>query len=312
MARYVKVASVPLKIPSLLEKPTEQGVFDFLLHTIQRQITEVLPDKPDLIVLPEACDQLNDMPAEEVCAYYACRGNKLIDALSQIARENQCYIAAGVVRDAPDGNRYNSCVMIDRSGNVMGYYDKNYITSQEERDYHIVSGSDIAVFPCDFGTVGAVICFDLNFEELRRKYRDAKCDIVVFPSRFDGGMLCNIFAHETASYFVSCSSGGTRSAVVMDPLGYSRVTSTNYYPFVVSEINLDYKICHLDGNREKFSAAKRKYGEKVKIHDNGFIGTVILSSESADFTAQDIVDEFAIELREDYFARARMTRKHNL
>lgn len=312
MARYVKVASVSFRMPSVLEKPEDQDVFGFMLHTIRKHIDEVLPDKPDLIVLPEMCDQPSNMSAEAVYTYYSQRGDMMVEALSQISCENQCYIAAGIVRCAPDGKHYNSCVMIDRSGNVMGYYNKNYITPEEKPFYDIVSGADTAVFNCDFGTVGAVLCFDLNFDELRQKYRDAKCDMVVFPSRFDGGLLCNIFAHETGAYFVKCFSGGTGRSAIIDPLGYPRVTSTNYYPCIFSQINLDYKICHLDENKAKFAAAKRKYGDKVKIHDNGFIGTVILSSESPDFTTQDIVDEFGIELREEYFNRARAAREQDI
>lgn len=312
MARFVTVASVPITIPSISAKPKEQHLSDFMVETIRAQLQDVLPDKPDLIVLPEVCDRPTDMSTDAVRAFYDERGDRTVLGLAQIAKENNCYIAAGVVHDAEDGKRYNSCVMIDRQGNVMGYYDKNYVVPWETPVYGIHSGKDIAVFECDFGRVGAVICFDLNFEELRTKYREAKCDLIVFPSHFDGGLLRNIFAHETGAYFVSCYAGRYSRATAFDPLGYPIVSSTNYHRNIVTTLNLDYKICHLDENWGKFAAAKKKYGSEVTIHDNGFIGTVILRSESTARTADDIIQEFGIELRDDYYLRARAHRETNL
>lgn len=312
MSRFVKVASVPLNIPSVKDKPEGMSISDFMQAAIEHDVAQVLPDKPDLIVLPEMVDTPSDLPLDEKRAFWASRGDRTVRDLAKIAKENHCYIAAGVTRDTPGGKRYNSCVMIDRQGNILGYYDKNYIVPGETPHYGITSGEDITVFECDFGRVGAVICFDLNFEELRLKYRNAKCDMIVFPSHFDGGLLRNIFAHETGAYFVSCYAGRFNDAEVFDPLGYSMVKSTNYHYSIVTTLNLDYKICHLDGNREKFAAAKRKYGSEVTIHDNGYIGTIILRSESPDRTAEDIVKEFDIEIRDDYYARSRVHRERCL
>ena len=312
MARFVKVASVPLNIPSIKDKPEGMSISDFMLNAIKTDLEQVLPDTPDLIVLPEMVDTPNDMPHEEKRAFWAARGDRTVRDLSAIAKENNCYIAAGVTRDTEDGKRYNSCVMIDRQGNVMGYYDKNFVVPGETPHYGNTSGEDITVFDCDFGRVGAVICFDLNFEELRYKYREAKCDMIVFPSHFDGGLLRNIFAHETGAYFVSCYAGRFSVSEVFDPLGYSVVQSTNYHHCIVTTLNLDYVICHLDENRQKFAAAKKKYGSEVTIHDNGRIGTIILRSESYDRTAADIVEEFGIETREHYYARSRAHREQCL
>lgn len=312
MARNVKVASVSIKIPTYSEKPEGMHLSDFMVEVIRKHVDKVLPERPDLIVLPEVCDRPEGMPTEAVRAFYDERGDRTVNGLAQIARENNCYIAAGVVRDAPNGKRYNSCVMIDRQGKVMGYYDKNYVVPWETPTYGIMSGEDIAVFECDFGRVGALICFDLNFEELRYKYRDAKCDLIVFPSHFDGGLLRNIFAHETGAYFVSCYAGRYGIAAAFDPLGYPIEGSSNYYQTMVTTLNLDYKICHLDENWEKYDAAKKKYGSAVKIKDNGYIGTVIVTSESPDRTVDDIIREFGIETREEYYARSRAHREKNL
>ena len=312
MARFVKVASVPFVIPDISAKPEDQHLSDFMLDVMGAQIETVLPDKPDLIILPEVCDRPKGMSKEAVCEFYTTRGSRTIDGLCQIARENHCYIAAGIARDSDNGVRYNSCVMIDRQGHVMGYYDKNFIVPTETEDYGIQAGSDIAVFDCDFGRVGAVICFDLNFSELYAKYRDADCDLIVFPSHFDGGHLCNIFAHETGAYFVSCYTGKQQRAVALDPLGYQIAANTNYHPNLVVTLNLDYQICHLDKNRAKLAEAKQKYGSQFQIRDNSYIGTLVLTSESQERICLDIVREFDITLRSEYFAQARQHRENSL
>ena len=312
MSRYVRVASVPITIPNISAKPEGMHLSDFMIGVIREHLSGVLPDKPDLILLPEVCDRPHGMSTEDVRAFYDERGDRTVMGLAEIARENNCYIAAGVVRDAEDGNRYNSCVMIDRGGNVIGYYDKNYVVPWETPVYGIKSGKDVTVFECDFGRVGAVICFDLNFEELRQKYREANCDLILFPSHFDGGLLRNIFAHETGAYLVTCFAGRFSVAAAFDPLGYPIQTSTNYYLNTVVDLNLDYKICHLDNNREKFAAAKKKYGSEFNVRDDGYIGTVILTSESPERTVDDIIKEFDITTREEYYKEAREHREKNL
>ena len=310
MARYVRIASVPFTIPDISEKPKDQHLSDFMVGVIKEHINEVLPDKPDLILLPELCDRPLGMSIEEVRDFYTERGDRTLRGLCDIARENNCYIAAGIARDDEKENRYNSCVMIDRHGGVLGYYDKNFIVPMETPNYKIIPGEDITVFECDFGRVGAVICFDLNFEELRLKYREANCDLILFPSHFDGGLLRNIFAHETGAYFVTSYNCRHCLAAAFDPLGYEIASSTNYYKNLVVDLNLDYRIIHLDDNREKLYEAKKKYGDQVKIKDNGYIGTLILTSESCERTVDDIIEEFNIPDRERYYNLTRVHRKN--
>ena len=153
MARFVKVASVAMNIPEYRDKPEGQSLSDYMLEMIKVEIDRVLPDKPDLIVLPEMADTPAGMTLEEKREFWKTRGNRTEEDLGKIAKENNCYIAAGVVRIAENGKQYNSCVMIDRQGKVMGYYDKNYIVPSETPAYGNVSGEDITVFECDFGII---------------------------------------------------------------------------------------------------------------------------------------------------------------
>lgn len=312
MARYVRVASVPITIPQITQKPEGMHLSDYMVGLIRKAVKPVLYDKPDLIVLTEACDRPYGMAWDEVKAYYAERGDRSLRAIAQIAKENNCYIAVGLARDDENGKRYNSCVMIGRDGEVVGVYDKNFIVPCETPHSGIMPGEDIAVFECDFGRVGAIICYDLNFDEVRKKYYEAKCDLIVFPTHFHGGMLNSIFAHETKAYFVTCYASRYGAAVAYDPLGYEIESTGEYYRYLVVDLNLDYEVCHTDNHYEKFAKAKEKYGTGFKVSNHDKIGTVIITSEMPDVTIRDIIKEFDIMPRDEYLRIAREHRKNNL
>ena len=51
-------------------------------------------------------------------------------------------------------------------------------------------------------------------------------------------------------------------------------------------------------------AAKAKYGHKLRRHDPGFPGAVLLSSETDEFSIDEVVKEFDLEPPDGYFARS--------
>ena len=313
MANYVRVATISIHPRSIHEKPEGMRTIDFVISWLKEEIDQVLSSKPDLIVIPECCDRPRELTVEQVQEYYASRNGEVQNFLCSVARENHCYLAYGYVREADDGFRRNSCIMIDRDGNVMGAYDKNFPTMPEKPWYNVLPGDKEHIFECDFGRVGAVICFDLNFEEIRAKYKKAKPQIVVFPSNFGGGLMRNFFAYDTQSYFVA-ACGWRCPAEVINPLGetLSITESHSYYNYVIQDINLDYVVVHLDLNKDKLRAAKDKYGSAFNMRVGGYTALVMLSCESEDMTIMDIVREFDIMLVDDYLDRSRADIVKNL
>ena len=111
-----------------------------------------------------------------------------------------------------------------------------------------------------------------------------------------------VWAYDCRSWFVSAVCG--QEARVISPVGETVACSTNYFPYVTAKINLDYAVCHLDFNWDKFAAAKAKYGSKVGFFDPGRLGAVLLTSESDEFSVRSIIEEFGIEVLDDYFDRS--------
>ena len=308
MAKKVKIVTFSFNPAVLKYKPEEQSVVDYEIEWLNNKIQPVLMENPDLIVMPEVCDRPMDMPREDLIAYYEERGDKVFQYMQKIARENHCYIAHSAVRKAEDGFNRNSVQMIDRQGNLIGCYDKNYLCPPGENVYsNCICGENATIFECDFGRVGAILCFDLNFEEMRKKYKELKPDLMLFSSNFGGGLMKNFFAFDTRSYFVS-SCAYDCPAEIINPLGETIRKTTNHYNYIVETLNLDYAIVHLDHNWEKIRAAREKY-PLLELSDVGFIGVVMLTYHGDDTTAKEIVKEFEMRFADEYLDWAREQRE---
>jgi hypothetical protein len=296
-ANYITVATIGAA-PSVDKNQDPQKIVSQVISFWQRELDQVLPDKPDLIVLPEFCDMSG---AGE--SYLNVRKNQVLDFFAGIAGKHQCYIAFGMMREKSKGIWLNSCVLLDRNGRIAGIYDK-YFPTIGEMESGTRAGNDAPVFQCDFGSVAMIICFDLNFDELRLQYAAKKPDIVIFSSMYHGGIVQSLWAYSCRSYFIGSVYKGNPSEI-RDPTGEIVATSTNYYDFAVARINLDCRLLHLDYNRPKFTALKEKYGPGVTISDPGKLASVIVSSEEKDVTVDQMIKEFDLELLDDYLNRSR-------
>jgi len=273
----------------------------------KKEFAQVLPDRPDLIVVPEACDQPTGLSVEEKLAYYRVRKNQVLDYFAKVAAENGCYVVYSATREMPDGSWRNSSVLLDRKGNIAGAYNKNHLVIEENTKHGILYGADAPIIDCDFGRVAFAICFDLNFDELRLKYVKAKPDLIIFSSMYHGGLMQAYWAYSCRSHFVGAVAG--LPCQIYDPLGDIVASSTNYFDFVTATVNLDCRLAHLDYNWGPLRKMKQKYGPKVTIKDPGHLGSVLISSEDETIGADDMIAEFEIELLDDYMQRA-LTHRH--
>jgi len=309
MSRLVTISSLgPKALAGGADLPFEDALKQ-MQSFWQSQLELVLPDKPDLIVVPEACDRYPAMPLERRLDYYRHRGDQMRDSFADAARANNCYVAYSAARELPDGTWRNSTQIIDRTGNVAGIYNKNHVVVEETTNSGILCGKDAPLIKCDFGTVGCAICFDLNFAPIREKYVALRPDLIVFCSMYHGGLMQNYWAYSCRAHFVGAICGN--QCTVIDPLGELVARSTNYYPWITTTVNLDCTLAHIDYNNAKFRAMKKAYGPGVTITDPGNLGCVLLTCNAEEKTIHDLVQEFEIELLDDYWVRALKHRAEN-
>jgi len=309
---HVKIVTIGGGAESSIHAGSErdyQKLVDRVVSHWRGELNKAMIHQPDLILLTEACDRPGGLNTKEQFDYYRVRKNQVQDYFASVAKENQCYIAFGAKHEQ-NGIWWNSLIVLDREGNVAGIYHKNYPTVYEMPEIH--PGSETPLIPCDFGTVAGVICFDLNFDELRDRYAALKPDILLFPSMYHGGLEQSKWAYSCRSFFVCAYGFATAPSEIRNPFGDIVASSTNHFNYAVATINLDRKMAHLDENWGKLTALKRKYGDKVVISDPGKVGAVLITSEHDQISAADMVKEFGIELLDDYFDRSRQTRLNHL
>jgi hypothetical protein len=302
MANYVTISSfgpTPLKCGGKLKG---QAAVDNMINHWDEKLSRIKPDNPDLIVVPEACDRYSDMSAEEKMDYYAVRADQVKDFFCNKARELNSYIAYSAARQVEDGTWRNSTQIIDRHGKVSGIYNKNHVVVTETTQGGILCGRQAKTIQTDFGKIACVICFDLNFDELRIKYRNQSPDLLIFCSMYHGGLMQSYWAYNCRSHFVGAVAG--LPCEIISPDGRTLAKSTNYFDNITHTVNLDCKLVHLDFNWEKLDKLKTKYGREVSITDPGYLGAVLVTSEKEGVSIDEMIEEFEIELLDDYMMRS--------
>ncbi len=301
MANYVKISTIGARCPDG-NPGTGATAVDQMIQYWRARLGQVLPDCPDLIVVPECCDRYPAHSQIEQWEYYRQRGNRVRDAFAELARSHHCYITYPAIREAADGSWRNALEVLGRDGQTVGTYHKNFPVIGETVDGGVLAGAAAPVIECDFGRVGGAICFDLNFDEIRLHYARSRLDLIIFASMYHGGLMQPYWAYSCRAHLVAAVCG--LPSAVYSPVGQLLAQSTNYFDFVTTVVNLDCQVAHLDGNWDKLRAVKAKYGTEVTVFDPGFLGSVLLSSGSPARTSMDLVQEFGIERLDDYFARS--------
>ena len=220
-----------------MQVDNKQEIVDHVIAFWEKELKQVLPDKPDLIVLPEFCDL-----SGEGDEYLRVRKNQVLDYFASVAKSNNCYIAFGMKREEKTGLWRNSCVVLDRKGGIAGIYNKNFPTIQE-MESGIKACDDAPVITCDFGRVAIAICYDLNFDELRLRYAREKPDLIIFSSMYHGGVVQNILGIFVQGLFRQDLFTGRHPSEIRNPMGNVIASSTNYFDFAVARINLDCAPC---------------------------------------------------------------------
>ena|GEM_PF-124749 len=300
--KRVKIATIGPRPLSVQADSQSQAVVAKMIAHWRARFAQVLPDKPDLIVVPEACDRPAGFPLDKRLEYYRVRKDQIQRFFAQTARENKCYIVYSAARQVEDGTWRNSSILIDRTGEIAGIYNKNHVVIEETTQAGILCGREAPVIDCDFGRVAFAICFDLNFDELRVKYKQARPDLLIFSSMYHGGLMQAYWAYSCRCHFVGAVAG--LPCEIRTPLGEVVASSSNYFDYTVATVNLDCCLVHLDYNWKRLKALKAKYGPKVRVTDPGYLGAVLVTSEHETTSAEEMIREFEIELLDDYMARA--------
>lgn len=104
--------------------------------------------------------------------------------LSRAAKKNNVVLIGGSIFEKDGKRKYNTSVVIDRNGRLLGKYRKVHVPEDEafyEQDY-FSSGNSYKVFDTEFGEIGILICFDQWYSEPARISRLLGADMIFYPT----------------------------------------------------------------------------------------------------------------------------------
>ncbi len=189
--------------------------------------------RPDILCLPEAITAIG--AGRELHEAGEPVPGPTTEALGAVARSLHCYLVAGLL-ERVGRVVYNTAVLIGRGGEAVGTYRKTHLP-REEVEAGLTPGDSYPVFQTDFGTVGLMICWDLQFPEPARALALRGAEIILLPIWGGSEVLARARAIENHVFLVS-SSYDMRS-FILDPAGEVLAEATDADPIASADLALD-------------------------------------------------------------------------
>lgn len=101
-------------------------------------------------------------------------------AMSQLAVSYNITIIAGSMPVIENDDLYNVCYVCNRDGTIESQY-KLHLTPHEKTDWIMKGGNKLNIFDTDFGKIGVLICYDVEFPELARLLAEQEMQILFVP-----------------------------------------------------------------------------------------------------------------------------------
>ncbi|GJM08838.1 MAG: hydrolase [Lysobacteraceae bacterium] len=159
---------------------------------------------------------------------------EIAEAISKLAVAYNINIIAGSMPVVEDDQLYNVAYLCRRDGTMDSQY-KLHPTPYEKKDWIMQGGDKLKVFDTDFGRIGVLICYDVEFPELARLQAEEGMQILFVPFWTDtknGYLRVRCCAHaraiENECYVAIAGSVGNLPKV--DPLDIQYAQSAVFSP----------------------------------------------------------------------------------
>ncbi len=290
MSRRVSVATVDLR--GLWPDKTRESRIKRMLERMEN----VAGLHPDIICLPELFD--TSWVDEQVVISDIAEDEKIpgpvTGRIAEFAKKNNCYVACPLYTKK-EGNFYNSCLIIDRKGNIAGAYNKIHPVKDEiltgkpgKESIGVLPGAiDQPVIETDFGKVGIQICYDANWQDGWENYKKQGVEIMLFSSQFPGGRILNYFAWRYGCYVVSATGNDAR---IVDMSGNDLHSSSTFVRYAWADINLEKVNADTWPTNDRLPDLFKKYGSSlaIKVWDN--TGVITIESLDSRIKVRDVLE----------------------
>lgn len=219
------------------------------ISNLRNQLSKI-KNPGEIILLPElfTTGYVFEKPAEMHRLAEVENDSVSLQELLSIAAEFDVIIVCGIAEKEGD-SYFNSVVILDRGG-VINKYRKISQTNIDKQ--YFSRGDETVTFECSGVTFGVIICFDIWFPEIVRKYTKLGVDILLHPANFGGEqsfhiaracaiendmtvVTCNRVGEEVTKEIVATYCGKSQ---VVDPSG--TVTYQAGSSAEISTVNIDF------------------------------------------------------------------------
>jgi predicted amidohydrolase len=208
----------PVKIATVNLRPQGTGSAQASVSQFIDAVERTVPAKSDIILLPEGITVVGT-------------GKKYVDVaetvpgptterLARVAKQHSSYLAAGIY-EREGHTVYNTAVLLDREGRLVGKYRKVFLPV-EEIEGGLTPGNDYPVFHTDFGTIGLMICYDVFFPDPARALARQGAEIILMPIWGGDETLAKARSIDNKVFLVT--SGYDHPTYIQDPDG-NRIAS---------------------------------------------------------------------------------------
>ncbi len=211
----------------------------------------------DMVVLPEHFLYFPDNSEGPIIKEIP---DLFIRTFSTYAKRYNTYITAGTIANRRNGQIFNTSLLFDRKGEVVGSYDKTHLfdalnaaAGNKESDL-ITPGDHLLTYEADFGKIGIMVCYDVRFPELARTMALSGVEFLFIPAafympRFDHWQsLVKSAALQNSMYVAGANLTnplGERSlycgrSLIADPWGVAIATASDKPGFIQAYVDAGY------------------------------------------------------------------------
>ncbi len=259
----------------------------------------------DLAVLPETINLLHGSLGKAPLQEYALADwRAATEILAETAsRQHIALVVPLLVSE--NGSLANRFYLLGRDGVELGFYQKR-VPAVGERIAH-VEPANTAPIPWEGLKLGGGICIDVYFpEEIFRPQIEAGADFFVIPSMTPAGPFLDVSAINYGVPFVLSYANWSRildrDGKELAAGGYRSETLRAGFHSPVQQATINFTL-FADFNQDKIPDVQRHYGEKVRVRFDQPNCIFLLESRSHDLSIAEVMREFGLVSRRDYFAR---------
>ncbi len=202
----------------------------------------------------------------------------------------------------------NVFYILGADGTVLGHYQKRAPAPGEQASWVEAGNTDPILW--EGLKVGGAICVDVYHPQaVFESQMNSGANLFVIPSQTPAGILLDAFAVQYGVPFILAYSPWSRildrDGLELAAGGYRSETLRFGFgsPVLQATINFDAVTLFADCNQDKMRDVQRHYGRRVRIRFNQPNCLFTLESRSVDLSVNEIMRDFGLISRRDYFAQ---------